>query len=113
MLAKVNRLQSAAEFRSVLRRGKRQNLHNIAVNTMTTSPNDPARFGFVVTRKVGNAVARNLVRRRLKAAARELVTQGLTGVDVVIRPFPIAAEATWGALRSDVQSAVKGPSRDV
>ena len=36
---------------------------------------DVVRFGFIVGKTVGNAVRRNLVRRRLKAAAYELLPQ--------------------------------------
>lgn len=35
------------------------------------------RFGFTVTKKVGNAVVRNRIRRRLKAAVAELPQDGL------------------------------------
>ena len=60
---------------------------------------DPAgpRIGFTVSGKVGNAVARNRARRRLKAALANLAAANLVGgVDVVIvgrtetlrRPFP-------------------------
>lgn len=108
MLAKANRLLTAEDFRGVLRRGKRQTFDGIAVNTVLTSDGVHARFGFVVTKKVGNAVARNQVRRRLKAVARELVTEGLSGVDVVVRAFPASVDASWTSLRGEFRNAMKG-----
>ena len=36
---------------------------------------NPARFGFTVTKKVGNAGIRNRIRRRLRAAVREIAPQ--------------------------------------
>ncbi len=73
---------------------------------------DPARFGFIVTKKVGNAVHRNLVRRRLKAIARNLVDDGFGGVDVVIRALPSSVDADWATLRTEVSDAVnRGVSR--
>ncbi len=57
----------------------------------------PARLGFTVTKKVGNAVVRNRTRRRLREAARLLLReQPVAGVDLVLvgrdstrtRPFP-------------------------
>lgn len=66
------------------------------------------RVGFTVSRKVGNAVVRNRVRRRLRAAA-ELVMPGLARQDydyVVIgrrqsltRPFPALVQDLEQALR--------------
>ena len=108
MLAKTNRLLSAADFRGVLRRGKRQSTPVMSVSIFATGEATPARFGFVVTKKVGNAVTRNLVRRRLKAIARELVDGGVSGIDVVVRALPASADADWITLRSDVVSTVKG-----
>ena len=45
----------------------------------------PARLGFTVTKKVGNAVVRNRTRRRLKEAARlVLAERPVAGVDLVL-----------------------------
>lgn len=45
----------------------------------------PARVGFTVTKKVGNAVVRNRTRRRLKEAARLLFRElPVGGVDLVV-----------------------------
>lgn len=58
---------------------------------------DAARVGFTVTKKVGNAVVRNRVRRRLKEAFRLLARErSIAGMDLVLigraatrsRPFP-------------------------
>ncbi len=48
-------------------------------------PGQPARIGFTVTRKVGTAVERNRIRRRLKEAARRaLADNAATGFDFVV-----------------------------
>lgn len=80
----------------------------MTVSTLSTMEGSPARFGFVVTKKVGNAVRRNLVRRRLKAAARELVDGGVEGVDVVARVQPEFADHAWTVLRDELSTTVKG-----
>lgn len=70
----------------------------------TTDPThaEPARVGFVVSRGVGNAVGRNLVKRRL----REIVSHELgtlpDGALVVIRALPAAAEASYAELREGI-----------
>lgn len=43
-----------------------------------------SRWGFIVSKAVGSAVVRNLVKRRLRAAARVLVPE-IGGLDVVVR----------------------------
>ena len=106
MLAKANRITSADDYRVIVRRGaKVAGAHTVSYLRSRESGTD-ARFGFIVSKKVGSAVRRNLVRRRLKAACRELVDDGTAGVDVVVRALPSAAAADFGALRADVVSAV-------
>jgi ribonuclease P protein component len=80
---------------------------NTVVSVVLTPAASPARFGFIVTRKVGNAVKRNLVRRRMKAIAWELVNGGLAGTDVVIRALPASVEADWVTLHSEITEALE------
>jgi len=71
----------------------------------------PARVGFVVSRAVGSAVARNRVRRRLRAlVASRLSTLG-DGWFVVVRALPPAAAATSAALAADLESALQAVVR--
>jgi ribonuclease P protein component len=44
----------------------------------------PPRIGFTVTRKIGNAVVRNRIRRRLKAAVREAASHAEAATDYVV-----------------------------
>lgn len=67
-----------------------------------TSP-QAARFGYIVSKAVGNAVTRNLVRRRLKTISDELIAEGAAGIDVVYRALPRAAEATFAELRREAR----------
>lgn len=109
MLARENRLLSADDFRVVLRRGRRIAAGSMVVSILATV-DAQARFGFVVTKKVGNAVNRNRIRRRMKAIARELVDGGLAGVDVVVRAAPGVLDSEWTELRSQLRGALgRGP----
>ena len=70
---------------------------------------EPTRFGFIVTKKLGGAVTRNLVRRRLRAICFEYVRQAPTGSDVVIRPLPGCDAVDWVSLHNEIsQGIVKG-----
>ena len=66
------------------------------------SSSDDVRFGFIVSKAVGNAVVRNTVRRRLKAVCHEALTDVAPGRDVVIRALTPAAGADFATLRAEV-----------
>jgi ribonuclease P protein component len=42
------------------------------------------RVGFTVTKKIGNAVVRNRMKRRFRALAREIPPKGISGADHVL-----------------------------
>ena len=71
---------------------------------------DPAiRVGFTCSKKVGNAVARNRAKRRLRAVAREvLVNEGKAGWDYALIGKPGAtAERGFDQLLADLRYALK------
>ncbi|MDJ0944553.1 MAG: ribonuclease P protein component [Kiloniellales bacterium] len=75
---------------------------------------DPAqvRVGFTVSRKVGNAVARNRARRRLKAAAEEVLPLAAEpGCDYVIIGRSGTLTRHWPALKQDLETALQGLAR--
>lgn len=78
------RLKTRAEFLAV-RRGRRLNGPFFLVEAWRRRADGPARFGLTVTRKVGNAVVRNRIRRRLREAIRLHGGAAMVpGVDYVI-----------------------------
>ncbi|KIP51303.1 ribonuclease P protein component [Leucobacter komagatae] len=66
-----------------------------------------ARFGYIISKAVGNAVTRNLVRRRMKAITDELILEGTVGADIVFRALPKAAQASFAELRREMRRAVE------
>jgi ribonuclease P protein component len=72
-----------------------------------------ARFGFIVTKAIGNAVKRNLVRRRLKTLADRALAGGFSGVDVVFRALPLSATASFSTLETDVSRALVRAERQL
>jgi ribonuclease P protein component len=73
----------------------------------------PARFGFTVTKKIGNAVVRNRIRRRLKEAVRlEGALAARPGTDYVLVGRRAALDQPFSELVADVVGALKAPARD-
>jgi len=71
--------------------------------------NGPAvRVGFTVSRKVGNAVERNRVRRRLREVARLVIPdQARPDLDYVLVGRQAALRRDFAVLRQDLVEALK------
>lgn len=70
--------------------------------------NSQMRIGYTVTKKTGNAVIRNRMKRRFRELARELLPQhGIAGADHVIIGRPSGVNRDFAALRSDLSRALK------
>lgn len=66
-----------------------------------------ARVGFTVTKKIGGAVVRNRIRRRLKAASREIFPRyAQPGFDYVLIARAAAAERRYDLLLDDMKRAL-------
>ena len=68
---------------------------------------DSLRVGFTVTKKIGGAVVRNRMKRRLRALARELLpTGGIPGADHVLIGREGGIERDFGLLRQELAKAL-------
>ncbi|WP_291163139.1 ribonuclease P protein component [Hyphomicrobium sp.] len=70
------------------------------------------RFGFTITKKIGNAVTRNRIRRRLKAAfAADLKRRELGSCDYVVVARRAALDRPFALLLGDVSQAMSALAR--
>ena len=69
---------------------------------------DPAvRVGFTVTKKIGNAVVRNRMKRRFRSLAREILpTLGIIGADHVLIGRSGGIERDFATLRDELRTAL-------
>jgi ribonuclease P protein component len=109
MLARANRVVRPEDFRTVVRRGRRSASPVAVYYCLDRAASDPVRFGFIVSRAVGGAVERNLMRRRMRAVGRQFVEAGAHGTDVVIRALPGSAQRDWASLSADMHDALDSP----
>ena len=68
---------------------------------------ESVRVGFTASRKVGNAVARNRARRRLRAVAAEVLPQAEPGTDFVLIARPATIDRDYQALVGDLVAGLK------
>jgi ribonuclease P protein component len=80
----------------------------LVLQALARDDTDPARVGFTVTKKVGNAVVRNRTRRRLKEAARVLFRdEPVAGVDLVVIGRDATRTRAFGELVDDLRRALR------
>jgi ribonuclease P protein component len=98
-MRKELRLRRRKDFDAVFRNGRAW--HNELL-VLRTVPNalEHNRYGFITSKRVGKAVVRNRVRRRLKEAVRVLPAK--PGWDVVVSTKARAAEVDFHALNGAV-----------
>jgi len=84
VLPKKYRLKKKKEFERVFKKGKAKKKDFLFIKFVKNDQN-ATRFGFVVSKKISKkAVVRNKVKRRLREAAREMLSEIKPGYDVVI-----------------------------
>jgi len=98
-MRKELRLRRRKDFDSVFRRGRSWSNELLVLRTL---PNDLPhnRYGFVTSKRLGKAVVRNRVRRRLREAIRVLSLA--PGWDVVVSTKTKVAGADFHQLRASV-----------
>jgi ribonuclease P protein component len=75
---------------------------------MQTGSEAPLRVGYTATKKIGNAVARNRARRRLKEAARLTLAEAapLNGVELVLICRQETARLPFTTLCANLKTAL-------
>jgi ribonuclease P protein component len=102
----VDRLRKRADFLGVAA-GPRAPAEAFVLQTRERSDTGPPRVGFTVSRKVGNAVARNRVRRRLREIVRlSDADRFRVGSDYVVIGRRAALDLPFGRLAEDFSRAL-------
>lgn len=104
---KSSHLRSSQDFQRVRRRGKRQQgrLLTLSYARRAETPDgasSSARIGFSVSKRVGGAVRRNRVKRRLREAVRRRLWKTRPGWDMIVIARPEAADADYTALADEL-----------
>ena len=98
-LGRDRRLRKGREFAAVWRGGKGWS-NDLLVLRIAANATGTHRFGFSVSRKLGKAVVRNHVKRRLRELLRQRVIP--ESWDIVVVARPPAAQASYRQLEQAV-----------
>lgn len=103
-LGRDQRLRRSADYLSCYRRGRKR--HG-SLASLHFFPNElqEARLGITASRKVGKAVIRHRVKRRIRNIFRRWPNRDeLPSVDIVVHLKPAAGAADFMTLRQEVES---------
>ena len=110
---KRTRLTDSPDFERVYRQGTAYRGKLFSLHAFPNEFGTP-RLGLSVSRRVGNAVTRNTVRRRLREVFHSALPEIPGDLDLVVSARPAAAEATFGELNEEFARSLRklGESRE-
>ncbi len=112
----TGRLRCKAEFDRVFNSSRKRVKKEVVILAAPAPMQDGVsagrRLGLVVSRKVGNAVCRNLVKRRLRAIFRQLPSTLGENQDIVVIARPLIRESGYAELQSSVTTAMASMVRN-
>ena len=103
MFGKDVRVRRRGDFLRIQKHGRPKHSANFVVLWLDRSPPGESRFGFSVSRRVGNAVVRNRVKRRLREFVRLHRTDIAVGRDFVVIAKPGAANISYVELVEELR----------
>lgn len=112
MVSRIGRLKRRAEFVRLTRQGRRQAMPGLVLQAALSADPDirtaeTLRVGFTVSKRVGNAVERNRLKRRLRAAVNLVFPAcAAPGRDYVIVGRRAGLSRPFGALADDLSTAL-------
>ncbi|MBI4282798.1 MAG: ribonuclease P protein component [Chloroflexi bacterium] len=104
-MQKELRLRKAQDFTLVYRRGRSWADDFLVLKALPRGADGVSRFGFSVGKRMGNAVVRNTIKRRLREAARR--TPVKSGWDIIFIARGQAGSADYHQLEASVSGLLR------
>jgi len=108
MLPRQNRLSSSYDFRRIRRRGRSLGSPFFSLFVLRGSPEEPSRFGFVISSRLDKrAVRRNRIRRIFQDEVRKLLDQVRPGFSAAFWLRRAGMEASPPDIRQAIGRALQ------
>ena len=105
-MKRQHRLRHNVDFQRVRRNGK-SNASALMVLAFLRNELDYSRFGFVVSKRLGRAVQRNRIKRRLREATRLRTAQIRPGFDLVFIARQPINQASYSEIERFLEQLLK------
>src|SRR3954453_14661628 len=112
VLPAAHRMRRAADFEQAVRRGARGGRDTLVGHLTTRTDHTPVGpvVGLVVSKAVGTAVTRNLVKRRLRELVRSRLALVPADGAIVVRALPASATRPFAQLGAGLDAALETAS---
>ncbi|HEX5268769.1 MAG TPA: ribonuclease P protein component [Acidimicrobiales bacterium] len=102
-------MRDRSTFVELRRAGRRVRRGPVSVTFVAGGSDEPPRVAYAVGRRVGSAVRRNRLRRRLRAVVADLAPEMRPGA-YLVGAAPAAADLPYGELKAVVSQALRAVS---
>ncbi len=106
MLKRVNRLKKRYQFNYVYKSGEHFSSEHLVLY-IASSKTKSIKVGFAVTKKVGHAVVRNKIRRRLREIVQKQLPSLKQNYNIIVVAKESVAEASFEKLTLELTKLLK------
>lgn len=107
MLQKQNRVRKQKEYDRIFAKNKRVKSDNFMLLIHFRHNQLEPKFGIIVSSKVGKAVTRNKVKRRLREILRENLHNFPKDAEYVLIAYPQIVKLDFASMKKEVISAIQ------
>lgn len=105
-MKKNNRLRTNQDFLDIYRNGKNYWNRNLTIYVKKNNL-EVSRFGYSITKKIGNSVERNKIRRKMKEIIRLNLDCIKQGYDIIIIPKKNTVDIKYKELENAILHLLK------
>ena len=101
-MKRIYSLKSRESYKFIFLNGKKFRGRGIIIFIVKNSSLDDIKIGIAINKKLGNAVKRNWIKRRIRAVCTELIIQMNRGFSIIIKPVPENGLMNFEELKSEL-----------
>ena len=101
-MKRIYSLKSRESYKFIFLNGKKIRGKGNIIFVIKNSSSDDIKIGIAIDKKLGNAVKRNWIKRRIRAVCMDLIIQMNHGFSIIIKPVPENGMMKFEELRSEL-----------